>query len=136
MSDKNEPEKTVADMTEAEQIERLARQRNRLFKLIFWFGCKYGTESREDVDLDEDTQFQLDDDGKLSITIDLKLPDGFKLGKLADELLDKAEKIVGHPYVTENYNCINRDANNEEETRPAFAPYFAALPKDEFPEDD
>lgn len=136
---KNRPqkaEKTIADMSQEEQIERLARQRNRLFKLIFWFGCTHGTESTEEVDLDDKTEFELDDDGRLLISIDLQLPDGAKFGKLADEMLDKAEEIVGNTYATENYNCRNRDVNDDAEKRPAFAPYFAALPKNEYPEDD
>lgn len=119
---------TVADMTEREQIERLVRQRNELWRLIDKFvtnhgddGCGNGLRSE-----DRDVEVRVEEkEEEIVIRIANPLKQLSDVRVAAEKLWNECRTIVGNTYLVEGRNPYTGDTLTEEELKDkSFEPYL------------
>ena len=118
--------RTIAEMSEREQIERLVRQRNRLWRLIDELIRKHGSnEERSDFlresDLPE-TRCEIED-GKILISVENTLENLSSVRFDIEQLAEASEEIVGNTYLVEGRNHQTAETNPDNANDSAFALY-------------
>ena len=120
--------KTVAEMTEREQIERLVKQRNDLWALIDELIKKHGSdEDRKDFLQDGDlpeARCEIED-GQIIVCVQNTLESLASVRCAIDELIKLSEGIVGNTYMVEGRNQQVGE-NNPDMKGDAFEPYMNA----------
>jgi len=131
-------DRTIADMTPEQQIERLVRQRNALWRIINEFVSDFApttegsTEKDDWVRDDEDGNLESADvsfdaeDGSITVRFPVV---GAKLREVriaAERLFDEAEEVVENPYVFEGYNPRTGERYDKDDARmpKGFEPYL------------
>lgn len=120
--------KTVAEMSEREQIERLVRQRNALWRLIDELIRKHGSgDERTDFLKEEDlpTADCEIEDGLIVVCVSNTLDNLSSVRFDIDELADASEKVTGNTYVIEGRNHQVGETNPDA-LGGAFEPYIHA----------
>jgi hypothetical protein len=118
--------RTVAEMSEREQIERLLRQRNELWRLIDELIRKHGShEERSDFLQENDlptVECEIEDD-QIVISVANTLENLSSVRFDIDQLAEASEEIVGNTYVVEGRNHQTAETNPDNANNSAFALY-------------
>ena len=124
-------DRTVAEMSEREQIQRLVSQRNALWRLIDELISKHGSheeEERSDFLQNGDlptTECEIED-GKIVISVKNTLENLSSVRFDIDQLIQASEEIVGNTYVVEGRNHQTAETNPDNASDNAFTLYVNA----------
>jgi hypothetical protein len=104
-------DRTIADMSLEEQIQRLVNQRNELWRLLDSFSFEFGGNAgeggswmRDDDYVSPEARVEVDDDGTVVVEIKSNMEGLCAVRNAAEKLWHQARAIVGNTYVVEGYN--------------------------------
>ncbi len=113
----------VEDMTPEQQIERLVRQRNALWRLVEEFALTHGDDSEDGLrpeDPDYAVDVEEDDDGDVVIRLRNNPLDTVReLRRAAGRIWDDCDKITQDAYWVEGVNpAVGEDESDKRDTDP------------------
>lgn len=118
--------KTVAEMSEREQIERLIQQRNSLWRMLDELISEHGSDADKDDGDCPDVDTNVEEDGKITIVVSGTAVESLANARSYIDGLDKKlDDIVGNTYVIEGRNHRTGE-NNPDCDRQSFDPYLNA----------